>query len=362
MTAQAAIGTADEVVTSAYAPSVGSAQAGPFPVSKPKNEYAELKRLVEAAGLLAPQHRYYQLKLAINALLLAAALLGLRFAGAHPLWWVADVVFLSFVSVQVALLGHDVVHLQFLRAGRLNRTIGLILGNLLTGISRAWWNFNHSAHHARPNDIAADPNVQIVFIACTPEQAATRPGWIQWILRHQVRLLIPIFCLEFFSMHHQSIAYAMQRKPGCSRLEGVSLAMHYALYAGVLLLALGVPGALLFAFVHHLLTGLYMASIFAPNHKGMPLASRLPTGGFLREQVLTARNVRGSWLVDLLYGGLNYQIEHHLFPSLPRNRLKLARPLVRAYCEARDLRYCETGLVEAWREILSHLDGVSARV
>jgi hypothetical protein len=107
VTAQAAIGTADEVVTSAYAPAVGSAQADPFLVSRnQKNEYAELKRLVDAAGLLAPQYGYYQLKLAINGLLLVAGVVGLRLGGTNVLWWLADVVFLSFVSVQVALLGH----------------------------------------------------------------------------------------------------------------------------------------------------------------------------------------------------------------------------------------------------------------
>lgn len=57
-----------------------------------------------------------------------------------------------------------------------------------------------------------------------------------------------------------------------------------------------------------------------------PLAATFRgTGGFLREQVLTSRNVNANWFIDLMYGGLNYQIEHHLFPSRPA--ITCARPV-----------------------------------
>jgi fatty acid desaturase len=104
---------------------------------------------------------------------------------------------------------------------------------------------------------------------------------------------------------------------------------HYLLYGSVLVGALGRSGAVMFALVDHVLTGLYMATIFAPNHKGMPLASDSRVASeFLREQVLTARNIRGNRFVDLVYGGLNYQIEHHLYPRMPRNNLRRARSIV----------------------------------
>jgi fatty acid desaturase len=330
------------------------------PNAPPRSEYAELKRLVEVSGLLRPQPGYYVTKFVVNAALLGVGLFGLRLASSSALWWLADAIFLSFAFVQIAMLGHDVVHLQFVRAGRVNTALGLILGNLLVGVSRAWWNDNHSAHHARPNDLAHDPNVNILFLACSPEQARSRVRWVQWIIRHQVALLIPIFCLEFFSMHHQSIEYAFRRRPGCARAELCMLVGHYVLYGTILVLALGLNGALAFALVHHALTGLYMAAIFAPNHKGMPLApSSRAVGGFLREQVLTARNISGNWFIDLAYGGLNYQIEHHLFPSMPRNNLRRARPIIRTYCERLGVAYCETSLLESWREIVGHFGGVS---
>jgi fatty acid desaturase len=157
-----------------------------------------------------------------------------------------------------------------------------------------------------------------LFLARTPEQARSRPRWVRWIVRHQVAPLVPIFALEFFSTHYQSLEYAFRRRSGCARGERWLLVGHYAVYATVLVVAPGPSGGLAFALVHHVLTGLYMATIFAPNHKGMPLAPRIPAArGFLREQVLTARNIYGNWFIDLMYGGLNYQIEHNLFPSMP---------------------------------------------
>jgi fatty acid desaturase len=92
----------------------------------------------------------------------------------------------------------------------------------------------------------------------------------------------------------------------------------------------------------------------------MPLAARSASPGFLREQVLTARNIRGNPIVDLLYGGLNYQIEHHLFPTMPRCNLRKAQPIVEAFCRDLGIGYHSTGLFASYREILAHLHRESA--
>jgi fatty acid desaturase len=100
---------------------------------------------------------------------------------------------------------------------------------------------------------------------------------------------------------------------------------------------------------------LYLGCAFAPNHKGMPILAQDDDTDFLRRQVLTSRNVRGGRLVDVLLGGLNYQIEHHLFPSMPRASLRHARPIVRAHCLQHGLPYVETSLFDSYRQALHHL-------
>ena len=68
------------------------------------------------------------------------------------------------------------------------------------------------------------------------------------------------------------------------------------------------------------------APSFAPNHNGMPIVGRDVKLDFFSKQVLTSRNVSGGWWATALMGGLNYQIEHHLFPSMPRPHLAVAAP------------------------------------
>jgi len=79
---------------------------------------------------------------------------------------------------------------------------------------------------------------------------------------------------------------------------------------------------------------------------------------YLRKQVLTSRNVSGGRWVDLVLGGLNYQIEHHLFPSMPSPALRHVQPLVRAFCAERGVPYTECGVLESYRQSLAHLDTV----
>jgi fatty acid desaturase len=90
----------------------------------------------------------------------------------------------------------------------------------------------------------------------------------------------------------------------------------------------------------------------------MPMLSADDQTDFLRRQVLTSRNVRGNWLTDFALGGLNYQIEHHLFPSMPRPNLRHSQRVIRAFCERHGISYLETGLVESYAQALRHLHQV----
>jgi fatty acid desaturase len=103
---------------------------------------------------------------------------------------------------------------------------------------------------------------------------------------------------------------------------------------------------------------MYMGLSFAPNHKGMPAERPGDNWDFLRRQVLTSRNVQGGPVVDLLLGGLNYQIEHHLFPSMPRPSLRRAQPLVRSFCAERGVSYAEHRLVSSYVRAVGHLNAV----
>jgi len=87
----------------------------------------------------------------------------------------------------------------------------------------------------------------------------------------------------------------------------------------------------------------------------MPVVGKDEKLDFLRRQVLTSRNIRGSLLTDLALGGLNYQIEHHLFSSMPRPSLRHAQAPVREFCAQRGIPYSETGLLASYAQVLRHI-------
>jgi fatty acid desaturase len=151
-------------------------------------------------------------------------------------------------------------------------------------------------------------------------------------------------------------------RPGLKRrpIEIALLGAHLALYVTAVFLILSPLQAVVFIAVHQGLFGIYLGSSFAPNHKGMPILAENNELDYLRRQVLTSRNVRGGWLTDLALGGLNYQIEHHLFPSMPRPNLRRAQVMIRQFCREHRISYSETTLLRSWREVLRHLDTVGA--
>lgn len=323
-------------------------------------QYAELKRLIKEAGLLAPQPAFYR-----RITLLTLGLLGVSVAllAIHPPFWLQllTAALMAVAFTQLGFLLHDVCHRCLARGARRNLILGLIFGDLLTGISPAWWKSNHNAHHSHPNESGNDPNIEIPILAFTEAQAQRTRGIARFIVRHQTIFLFPIFCLQGFNMLVQSIVF-LRRSQNASlmRREAPALLLHYLWYGGLVFAALGPVEGVVFILVHHGLTGLYAGSVFAPNHKGMPVLEPGTEVAFLHQQVLTARNVAGHPLTDYWYGGLNYQIEHHLFPSLPRNNLGRAQTIVRAFCAAHGIDYHETGMLASYREVLGHLKEMSA--
>jgi fatty acid desaturase len=180
----------------------------------------------------------------------------------------------------------------------------------------------------------------------------------RFIARHQRYLFFPLPLLEAVQLHKSSLQALAARGLPHRAWEVVLLSLHTAGYLTAALLVLSPLKAAVLIVVQQALFGLYLGCSFAPNHKGMPILTANDQNDFLRRQVLTARNVRGSRLTDFALGGLNYQIEHHLFPSMPRPHLRHAQPLVRAFCRQHGTAYCETTLRSSYTQAIRHLHDV----
>ncbi len=321
------------------------------------SDFAQLSKMVTAAGLLDRRPGYYAARIAATAGLFVAGWAAF-FALGDSWAQIAVAALLAVAFAQLALVAHDIAHRQVFRSRRHSELAGRLVGNLGIGMSYGWWMEKHTRHHANPNHEDLDPDVSPDIVVWSTDQARASRGLARFVGRWQAFLFFPLLTLEGFNLHASSVRAL--RRPGFRRrgLEAALLGAHFAGYLAALLLVLSPARALVFLAVHQGLFGIYLGCTFAPNHKGMPTLTGDDRPDFLRRQVLTSRNVRGGRLVDAALGGLNYQIEHHLFPNMPTPNLRRAQPMVRAYCRELGIRYEETGLLASYGIALRHLHEV----
>jgi fatty acid desaturase len=332
------------------------------PMLAPKGRwgaYTQLSREIKQAGLLERRRGWYVARIGLNLALFAAGWVAFAIIGAS--WWqLVTAAYLAVVFTQLAFVGHDAGHRQISRSRRANDLVGLLHANLLVGISFGWWVPKHNAHHTNPNHEDLDPDITITALAFTADQANSKHGLIRLLARHQAWLFFPLLLLEAAHLHLASSKAILQGWGRANTVEGLLLLAHVAGYVTALVWVLSPAQAVAFVVVHQGLFGLYLGCSFAPNHKGMPTLTDADQLDFLRRQVLTSRNVAGSRLVDFVLGGLNYQIEHHLFPNMPRPNLRRAQPLVQAFCQHHGLPYAEASLFGSYAQALRHLHAVGA--
>ncbi|TWP53635.1 acyl-CoA desaturase [Lentzea tibetensis] len=339
------------------ATSPASFGTGAHATSSP-DDYRDLSRLVRRAGLLDRRYGYYAMKISLTLLALVAGCAGFVVLGDS--WWqLVSAVFFAGMFAQIAFLGHDAGHGQIFRTGRANDLAGYAFG-VLVGVSYGWWMGKHTRHHANPNHEGDDPDLDIQLLAFTRGQSDEKSGFVRWTTKHQAALFFPLLLLEGVSLHWAGIRAVRRGEIKARRLEAVLLLAHAGVYLTAVFTVLSAPVAVAFIVVHQGLWGVYMGCSFAPGHKGMPTYTDKTKLDFLRKQVLTSRNVRGGPWVDFVLGGLNYQIEHHLFPTMPRVNLRRAQPLVREFCAEHGIDYAQCGLLRTYRYVLQHLHDVSA--
>jgi fatty acid desaturase len=330
-------------------------------VISPTGSFDELSTRVRQAGLMAPRTDYYLLKITANLLLLAACWAAL-IVGGDTWWQLVTAVVLALAFVQTGFIAHDVGHNQISKARRPRRILGLLHMNLLVGVSYGWWVNHHNRHHNNPNNLDEDPDTlrrPVIFDVDELPKKATS-AFRRFVIRFQSVMF-------FVLLGHEAVrvraAGFMAARAGALRSAALELALVVAHVAGYLVVVFTVlsPGlAVVFVVLNQIVLGLYLGGVFAPNHKGMAVYRSDTELDWMHRQVLTSRNIRPSRLVDFLYGGLNYQIEHHLFPAMPRVNLGRVRPIVRDYCAEHGIPYCEVSMAASYREVARYLGRVSA--
>ena len=325
--------------------------------------FVEVSRVVRETGLMQRTPRFY---------ILIAAGLAVAFGGAITGFilfddsWFQLLIAAAFgiLFTQVAFLAHEAAHRQILASGPANDRLARILAAGVVGISYSWWDSKHSRHHANPNRVGKDPDIEVDTISFLEEDAAQSRGLIRMITRRQGWLFFPLLTLEGLNLHYLGIKHLFGRAPVKGRwTEIVLIAARFALVLTPIFLVLPLGKAAAFLGVMLAVFGVYMGASFAPNHKGMAVIAPDARLDFFSKQVYTSRNIRGGWWATWLMGGLNYQVEHHLFPNMSRMHLAQASEIVREFCATHGVPYTETSLWRSYAIVIDYLNrvGLAAR-
>ena len=325
----------------------------------PRPLYADVNAAVRAAGLMDRRLGSYALHFAVNILGLLAVLVAMLVW--RDSWWLIPwAAVLAVVSVQIGFLGHDIAHRQVSRRARTATLLGLVHANLLSGLSYGWWVDKHNAHHAHPNDLETDPDVRAGVLIFDVSQALERRGLAATVTRYQAWLFFPMLTFEAVNLYFAGIRTMVRPGFRFRSTELLLIGLHTVAYLGLVVATMTWLQGLVFVAVHQGLRGLYLGVSFAPNHKGMPVLSTADEADPFLRQVLTSRNIRGGPVVDWALGGLNYQIEHHLFPSMPRANLPRAQVIVRSFCDRDGVPYAESSAPSSYADVVRHLYAVGA--
>ncbi|GEL96076.1 fatty acid desaturase family protein [Cellulomonas composti] len=325
--------------------------------------YTQVAAVVRERGLLRRAYGFYSGVGAAIAVGFAATLVAFVLIGES--WWqLLLAAVLGILLTQTAFVTHEAAHKQVLAGGPANDRLARILACGVVGVSLSWWNNKHNRHHANPNQIGKDPDVAFDTISFLSEDAAKARGLHAMFTRRQGWLFFPVLTLEGLNLHRAGLMHVLGRGPVKSRWSEIGLlAGRFVVFWVPVFLVLPVGMAFAFLGVQLAVFGVYMGASFAPNHKGMPMIAHDAKLDFFSKQVRTSRNVAGGWWATSLLGGLNYQVEHHLFPSMPRTHLAQARLLVREHCRTLDVPYTETNLFRSYGIVVRYLNevGLAAR-
>ena len=318
-----------------------------------ESEFRELKMDLEARGLFLKTHGFY-LKLFLTYIALLASSIAILLVYQNSLLQILNVFLFSFALTQLGFIGHDMAHHQVFSSRTTHVIVNRLWWGLVLGLGHGWWTTKHNRHHANPNQIGRDPDIEQLFVFSSA-QLENRAKILKRFLPYQHIYFFPLLAFAYLNAVRGTVTHFLIReKTREAYMEFFLQSLHFVLLFSVIFISLGFLYGAAFTASYLLLIGIHLGLTFAPNHKGMPIITE-DTLPFYKQQVFTARNIKPNFFVDIFYGGLNYQVEHHLFSAMSRKHLPEARKLVLKFCEKTGIPYYETTMPRSLVEIYSAL-------
>eukprot|EP00803_Ostreobium_quekettii_P006432 evm.model.scf_162EXC.11 EVM.evm.TU.scf_162EXC.11 scf_162EXC:68504-69934(-) len=329
-------------------------------------DFRKLRSALLAEGLFNSDKVFYAWKVTMNLAILTTAIATLVCSGDQWRYVLLSAFLLALFWQQCGWLAHDFCHHQVFKNRTWNNCFGYLIGDVWLGFSVDWWKNKHNQHHAVPNELdnekfAVDPDIDTLpLLAWSADMLETLPdSAYRTLIRFQHLLFWPILCMARVVWLQQSFTHvlATSMKDGKAWQELSFLGLHYAWYFGVVLCSLSPWKAAAYLVLSQVLAGFMLSFAFVQSHNGMEIYS--DSKDFVTSQIVSTRDITGTQWVNWFMGGLNYQIEHHLFPTLPRHNLSKVRQRVKELCAKHGLSYEECTMAVGTKRVMQQLIDVA---
>lgn len=358
--------------------------------------YRELRNQLIKMGMFESSKLFYLYKCSFNLGMLATAMAMVYYSDS-VFMHIGSALLLGLFWQQCGWLAHDFLHHQVFENRKYGDMCGLIIGNLWQGFSVQWWKNKHNGHHAVPNlhntsalSQDGDPDIDTMpLLAWSLKQAqsfkelradGSISPFVRTAIKYQAFTYFPILLLARLSWLNESFktAFGFGASTENAKLEMERKGLQYPISERVLLLMFhawnialssgfgrwSLSYSLCYYITATCSSGLFLALVFGLGHNGMATYDADKRPDFWKLQVTTTRNITGGhgipqFFVDWLCGGLQYQVDHHLFPLMPRHNLKKTHDLVESFCKKWGVTYHEADLIDGTVEVIQHLSKVS---
>jgi fatty acid desaturase/predicted heme/steroid binding protein len=319
---------------------------------------------MENAGLFQSSMVYYLLwQLPVNIMILGVILPLFLIMYSQSFWiHMLSAAVIAFGWQQAGWLGHDFAHHQVFKNRSINNVVGIVVIGLVTGFSLGWWKEKHNVHHATPNHIDYDNDIDTLPYLAWSDKVLHRLDVnnpiTRFLITYQEITLFPLLCIARFSWMIQSIIFVLRHQVP---LQFFSVFGHYIFFGYLLYLLPNTQERLIYFCLAETLSSIILSSSFILNHSGRPCINDkdFDQMDFFSQQVVTGRDIYSSTLVDWFTGGLNRQIEHHMFPTLPRHNFGKAEKILLPILDKHHIYYHKSGFFQGLSEILKSLRQIS---
>jgi len=286
--------------------------------------------------------------------------------------WLIGAILLGTSYQQLGWLGHDYSHQQVFPNRKLNNFMAYIIGTVLSGYSVNWWKERHNSHHAITNVLEGDPDVDnLPLFVWSKDDIVRMPTMAvsEKMIPYQHYYFIPFTFFLKLIWNLQSVVFVQsshnRHLNKVAGYEQLCVVLHYTWIFLVLYFLLPTwTAALLFFVITEGIGGAFIANVVFMNHYAMQQLTwnQGVQADFLQLQLATTRNVDPSLFMNWFCGGLNLQIEHHLFPTMPRHNLLLVKPIVEQFCKENNLPYSTLPFLSCFQEVIEKLRIVADEV